>query len=254
MGLLRAAFWGAIQGVTEFIPVSSSGHLVVIPRILGVEAPDLRFNIALHIGTLAAVVIYFHKEIAALFTSERRRGALVIAATIPILVCGLLLGKSVEALFDDPVAVGWLLIVNGVVLFIGHMRSLRAAQVLPGRPLGLPRAMAVGVAQSLALLPGISRSGITITAGLFAGLDRKGAYRFSFLLFVPASLMAFLYSVRQASFVNYSFGPDMLTGVLVSAAFGVMALRLLYAMITRARLYILAIYSVALGVLTVSIF
>lgn len=253
MTVLEAIIWGVIQGTTEFIPISSSGHLVVIPRLFGIEAPDLIFNIALHVGTLAAVIIFFRKDLIALFTSQKMLGALVLFATLPIFICGLLFADGIRGFFESPEAVGWMFVLNGGIILIGHLK-LRKSNHPPSKGYSMLRALVIGVAQSLALFPGISRSGITITTGVYTGMKREDAYRFSFLLFIPATLLAFLYSLKEVSSVSGAFNINMLTGAAFSAIFGLLALKLLFELLKRARLYFLGFYCIGLGLLTVCIF
>ncbi|MFH1752673.1 MAG: undecaprenyl-diphosphate phosphatase [Candidatus Omnitrophota bacterium] len=253
MSFFKAAVWGIIQGITEFIPVSSSGHLVVIPRFLGIEGPDLISNVALHIGTLAAIIIFFRKEIAALFVSEKRLGFLIICASLPVLLMGLFFADLIKRVFENPNTVGWFFIVNGGIIMAAHAR-LRYFEPLRSADMGLFKAIAIGIAQSFALLPGISRSGITMTAGIFLGLDRKEAFKFSFLLFLPASIMAVMYSVKEALSVQYVFSPNILLGMLFSAVFGILALRMLYSILMKTRLNILGSYCIALGISTLFVF
>jgi len=247
---LEAVIWGVIQGVTEFIPVSSSGHLAVIPRFFGIEAPDLGFSIALHVGTLAAVAVFFRRDIAALFTVHKKRGILVIFASLPVFICGLAFADYIKPLFGRPGVVGWMFVVNGLVLLAGRAGLRKADRGGGGAP-GWRQALAVGAAQSLAILPGISRSGITIAAGAHAGLKREDAYRFSFLLFIPAVLLTFFYNLREAvSSGPLDFDINILIGAATSAAVGIAALKLLYIIVLKSRFGILALYSVLLGSLT----
>ena len=125
MATINAVIWGLIQGITEFIPISSSGHLVVIPRLFGIESPDLIFNVALHTGTLAAVIIFFWKDIIALFVSQRRLGIEILIASVPIFVFGLVFIDYIKPLFEHPKAVGWMFIINGGIILIGHARLRR---------------------------------------------------------------------------------------------------------------------------------
>ncbi len=252
MDLLRVFIWSAVQGLTEFIPVSSSGHLVILPRIIGMAAPNMAFNIALHAGTLIAVIIFFRKDLIALFTTERRRGAITLAATLPIFVFGLLFADRLQPFFEDPGIVGWSLVINGIILFFGHLRLRRNRETAL---LNMPRGVLIGLAQSLALFPGISRSGITIITGTYAGLKKEEAYRFSFLLFVPAAILAFLYCFKDGASMNAdAFNIEIFIAIVASAGFGIFALKILYALLTRSRFHILALYCIGLGLLTIYLF
>lgn len=253
MGTIEAIIWGVVQGLTEFVPVSSSGHLVVVPRLLGIEAPGLIVNIALHAGTLAAVIIFFWKDLIALFLTERRRGLYVLLASAPVIVLGLLCIDYIAPLFTNPRLVGWIFFINSGILLIGHWRLRSGASGRSKEP-NVRHAITIGLAQALALFPGISRSGSTICTGVLTGLDKDEAYRFSFLLFVPAGILALLYSIREASAADYAFSVNVAIGGIVSAIVGIFSLKLLYSIITRAKFHILAIYCALLGIITLSIF
>lgn len=251
MTVLSAVLWGALQGISEFLPISSSGHLVIIPRYLGLEAPSLVFDIYLHFGTLLAVVILFRKDIFTLFGSQRKLGGMVLLGSLPVLAVGILFADKIEFFFTNPGIVGWLLVINGFVLFAGHIKLQTMKSYKIYSPLN---SLIVGIAQTLALLPGISRSGITITAGILNGLERKDAYKLSFLLFVPASLMALFYSFGKISSVKEIFNPSMLAGTIISAIVGIFGLKILYSVLLKTKLYILAIYCVIIGTATVILF
>jgi undecaprenyl-diphosphatase len=211
LDIFQALVLGLVQGLTEFLPVSSSAHLVFVPWFLGWDdkaVTSIQFDVALHMGTLLAVLVYFAADwrrlIAAFFASvfERRIGNdpdrrlvwLIVLGTIPAALAGLLLESSIDAVFHDPqnlraglLVIGVMMIVMGALLLLAERVGKRT---IPIEGVRLPTAVAVGVAQALALIPGVSRSGSTITAGLFAGLKREAAARFSFLLSTPVVLAA----------------------------------------------------------------
>ncbi|HVF98573.1 MAG TPA: undecaprenyl-diphosphatase UppP [Chloroflexia bacterium] len=211
MDIFQALVLGLVQGLTEFLPVSSSAHLVFVPWLFGWDdkaVTSIQFDVALHMGTLLAVLVYFAADwrrlIVAFFASvfERRIGDdpdrrlvwLIVLGTIPAALAGLLLEGSIDAVFHDPqnlraglLVIAVMMIVMGALLLFAERVGKRA---IPIEGVRLPTAMAVGVAQALALIPGVSRSGSTITAGLFAGLKREAAARFSFLLSTPVVLAA----------------------------------------------------------------
>lgn len=189
MSYLQAVVLGLVQGITEFLPVSSSGHLILVPRVFGWPDQGQAFDAVMHIGTLAALVAYFRVELFDLATGalSRRLAAIVVVATIPAGLAGLLLGKVIEANLRSPLLIATTTAIWGVGLWIAD-RAARASVASKEDPLervGWTRGLVVGCAQALALVPGTSRSGITITAGLFTGLDRATAARFSFLLGIP---------------------------------------------------------------------
>lgn len=190
MDILQAAILGLVQGLGEFLPISSSAHLVLVPWLFNWEDPGLTFDIALHIGTLVAVVIYFWKDWLQLFrkgmtNARSREGRLfwyLVLATIPGAVIGLFLEKKAETSFRNPVLIAIMLIVLGIVLYLVDRKS---AKKIEAENISLKASFLIGLSQALSIIPGVSRSGITMTTGLFLGLTREGAARFSFLLSAP---------------------------------------------------------------------
>lgn len=180
---------GLVQGLTEFLPVSSSGHLILVPHVFGWPDQGLAFDAVMHLGTLAALLAYFRRELLGMAsgTLPRRLAGLLVLATIPGALVGVVLEKLIEAKLRSPVVIavataGW-----AIVMWIADRRAA-PAPAGPGDPLervSLGQALTVGCAQALALIPGTSRSGITITAGLMGGFDRATAARFAFLLGIP---------------------------------------------------------------------
>lgn len=196
MELIQAIILGIVQGATEFIPVSSSGHLVLVPWLLGWEKPDLIFDTMTHWGTLVAVVAYYWKDLLKIESSiqhdlarrtpfatpESRLGWLLILATIPTVIIGLLFEDFFESLFGEPLWVIGFLFVTGLILWVSETLGKRIREVESISPRD---AILFGLAQSLAITPGISRSGSTISIGLLLGLTRSAAARFSFLMMIP---------------------------------------------------------------------
>ncbi|MEA2218414.1 MAG: undecaprenyl-diphosphatase [Solirubrobacteraceae bacterium] len=207
MSLLQAIVLGIVQGLTEFLPISSSGHLRIVPAFLGWEDPGAAFTAVIQLGTMAAVVLYFRDDllrIAAAWLASlrdpRRRSELdarlgwyLILATIPISIFGLAFKDQIENGARDLYVIGTTLIVLGLVLLAAE-RAARLDRDL--KTLTRRDAVVVGFAQALALIPGVSRSGATITAGLLLGFDRVAAARFSFLLSVPAVVLSGLFELR----------------------------------------------------------
>jgi undecaprenyl-diphosphatase len=191
---LQAVVLGVVQGLTEFIPVSSSGHLILVPRVLGWPDQGLAFDAAIHLGTLAALVAYFRAELLGLLrgTLSRRVVLLLAGATVPAGLAGVLLGGYIETRLRSPLLIAAMTALWATVMAVADRRA-RPPAAGAGDPIERVRpieAMIVGGAQALALVPGTSRSGITITAGVFAGLDRATAARFSFLLGIPITAAA----------------------------------------------------------------
>jgi undecaprenyl-diphosphatase len=250
--VLDSALWGLVQGLTEFLPISSSGHLVLIPAFLDKEAPDLATTAVLHLGTLAAVVWYFRQDIAWLVRPDRDPRAwyivkLLALGTVPAVVAGLLLESTLDDLFDNPTRVGLALIFTGIVLlasgrFHQLTRTLEEA--------GVSDAVLVGTAQAVALVPGVSRSGITITASLGRGFTTEQSARFSFLLAVPVILSG---GAKQMLDLSGEGGLEwnLLVGVLVAAVSGYFAIVVLIKALTRFGLQPFALYCFAVGLVAV---
>jgi undecaprenyl-diphosphatase len=209
--IVQALVMGLVQGLTEFLPVSSSGHLIVVPSLLGWEDPfitSLAFSVMLHLGTLAALLVYFRADwlrlvpagLAALrdrrFAGEddRRLAWLLAVATIPAVIAGLALNDAIETVFRQIGLVALMLVVGGAILWLAD-RHGRHDREIAGMPFLI--ALGIGAAQALALVPGISRSGISISAGLFGGLSRESAARFSFLMATPITALAGAYETLK---------------------------------------------------------
>lgn len=216
MDLLQAVILGIVQGLTEFLPVSSSAHLLIVPALLGWPDPGAAFTAVIQIGTLVAVLAYFRDDILRIGHAwaagvargrpadnlDARLGWMMILATIPIVACGLLFKDQIETTLRSLYVVAAAMIALAVVLAVAEA-LVRRRRVRGGSPRHLEDvtwldAVTIGLAQALALVPGVSRSGVTITTGLFAGLSREAAARFSFLLSLPAVLAAGLYQLYKS--------------------------------------------------------
>jgi undecaprenyl-diphosphatase len=261
--VLQAIVLGLVQGLTEFLPVSSSGHLVVVPYLLSWEQPPLAFNVALHFGTIVAVIAYFSGDLWYLATRSlgigvvsdgeagraRRTVALLAVGTLPAAVAGYALESTFETTFSDPRTVAGFLLVTALILWgVERLRRRRAAGLVgiapgdlsaeqqamdPGRDentLGWLDTLAVGGAQALAIFPGISRSGATIAAGMARGLSRQASARYSFLLAVPIVLGATAFQATELFDGDAARSYDnveMVVGVLAAAVSGYWAIRFL---------------------------
>lgn len=250
---LQAIVLGAVQGVTEFLPISSSGHLIIFPELLGWEESGLAFDVALHMGTLVAIIVSFQRELRHLLTGVVRgnREARTLAAklavgTLPALAFGALYGDFLASTRTLPV-VAVMLVVWGVLLwFADHLAKQR--KLSQGVGVSWTQAIAIGVAQALALVPGTSRSGSTMTIGLIAGLDHNNAARYSFLLAIPAMLAAGAKTFYDAAQAGVSLSMDTLgLGFITSLVTGLLAIRLLFYVIKKKSFLVFAVYRIALG-------
>jgi len=246
--VLTAAAWGLIQGLTEFLPVSSSGHLVLIPALLGFEEPSLAASVMLHLGTLLAVVAYYRTDLLRLLhlrrDPEARRILLLLAiGTVPAALVGLTLHGPVETVFSEPWLVAVALMVTGAILLFSLLVGKGVRRLAEGR---WTDGVVVGLAQAFALLPGISRSGMTIAAGMAQGFQRKEAARFAFLLSIPAIAGAALLDgmdlVERGGFTS-----DLLLGMAVAAVVGYLTIAALIRVLTRVGLLPFALYCLAFG-------
>src|SRR6187401_756678 len=238
---IQAIVMGIVQGLTEFLPISSSGHLIIVPFLMGWNDPfitSLAFSVMLHIGTLAALLVYFRADWVRLVPAgfatirdrsfrddpDRRLAWLLVAATIPAAIAGFLLNDWIEANFRDIGPVALTLVAGAVILWLADRWGSLTKGV---EDVTFPLAIGIGAAQALALIPGISRSGISISAARFAGLDREAAARFSFLMATPITAGAALFEVRKLvtgeAGVEVSLGP-LLVGMLAAFVAGILAI------------------------------
>ncbi|CAN5866635.1 undecaprenyl-diphosphatase UppP [soil metagenome] len=242
--LLQAIVIGLIQGLTEFLPISSSAHIILVPRLLGWNDPFINspaFDVMLHMGTLAALLVYFWRDllryaIAGLAVlrdrrigpdPDRRMAVLLAASVIPAALVGVLLEDFIDTFFRaSPLAICALLVVGALILFFAERAARHTRQMTDLR---VRDALGIGLAQALALFPGISRSGITISAGLFLGLERAAAARFAFLMGTPIIAGAGLWKMRQIIGGGVgTFEPAvLLAGVIASAIAGLAAIWIL---------------------------
>lgn len=251
--LAEYALLGLIQGLTEFLPVSSSGHLVLAQEILGLNPPGLVLEAVVHLATLLAVLLYFRRDLAQLGlaltrggTQERRYIALIALATLPVVVVGLTVRGAVERAFASPALTGGMLLITACALLLADGRA-RSATLTSPTP---KHALSMGLAQAVALLPGISRSGATISAGISAGLGPMSAARFSFLLSIPALLGAGVWELATTPARGSLTDTEMwglLVAGLVAMCSGVLAIHMLLIVVRHRRLRWFALYCALAG-------
>jgi undecaprenyl-diphosphatase len=256
MTVFQAIFLGVVQGLTEFLPVSSSGHLVFFQSLFGLEEPQLAFDVMLHLGTLLAVVVYFRTDISQILLGTwawlkgRREGEeeaklllWIVVASVPTGLMGILFKDWFESLFSRPKTVGLMLLVTGLLLWL--TRIVKKNEKTAGK-MGVIDALIIGIAQGVAIIPGISRSGATISSGLFRGLRRELAGKFSFLLSIPAIVGATLLEFREID-LGSGIGLTFI-GMAVSFFVGLFSLKLLMNIVKKGRLSHFSYYCWAIGI------
>lgn len=263
MTFFEAIILGLVQGLTEFIPVSSSGHLVLLHHVFGVSDAGLAFDVSLHIGTLLALAIFFYKEIMLLIggilgrNNHKRLAWLIVAATIPAVVVGMLLQDMAETSFRSVNLVAFNLILVALLMLAAEKYAKRYAKKTALHNITTKQALTVGVIQAAALVPGVSRSGSTITAGIFAGLDRVAATRFSFLLAIPATSGAILKTLLDGGAQLGNELGIVIVGIITAFLSGLFAIKFLIRYLAKHDLSVFAYYRICLGVvvlLTVALF
>lgn len=251
MSYIEALILGLIQGITEFLPVSSSGHLVMGQVLLNIQKPGISFEVAVHVATLFSVVLVFRKRLVDLLKGALQRDAdswryilLLGVATIPAVLVGFGAKDFFESLFDSPMVVGVSLLVTGSFLWTAKGALARD----PVRPPGLRAAVLMGLAQACAIIPGISRSGATVVTGLWAGVEAEEAAAFSFLMGIPVILGAALLQFLDLSGGGALNGPTLL-GSAVAAVAGVLAIKTFVGMLRRKSFHRFGPYCLAAGAL-----
>ncbi|MGB3112871.1 MAG: undecaprenyl-diphosphate phosphatase [Candidatus Omnitrophota bacterium] len=249
MTITEALIAGVVQGLTEFLPVSSSGHLVLVHRFFGLTESNIFFDICLHVGTLIAILLYLGRYIFSLVREKRFDWLLYIAVgTVPAVIVALLFEKKISLVFLSPKKVAFMFIITALALFLGQFCQVKSVRVAKG-PTALT-SLLVGICQAFALLPGISRSGMTISAGLLGKMDAENSFRFSFLLAVPAIIGALLYKALKIDLSAVVLGDlgSYVAGMTAAFAIGLLSLVFLWRVLRTKRLFIFGIYCLLLGV------
>ena len=264
MDLISAALLGVVQGLTEFLPVSSSGHLIVVPYLLGWSDPflnSLEFSVMLHMGTLVALLVYFRHDWVRLVPAglaairdrslqddeDRRLAWLLVAATIPAAIVGFLLNDVIEQSFRSVGLVAVTLVIGGLILLIADRFGAKSRSI---DDVTFPIAVGIGVAQALALIPGISRSGISISAARMVGMDRESAARFAFLMATPITAGAGVFEIRKLlageGGVSIEIVP-LVVGLVAALISGLAAIQFMLSFLRRQSLDVFVWYRFALA-------
>lgn len=268
MPLAHVIVLGILQGLTEFLPVSSSAHLIIVPWILGWDDGGLTFDVALHLGTLVAVLLYFFKDWVQIIGQgiglrighdlalEQNRNLLwlLVAGTIPGGVIGFLFEKQAETSLRSPYVIATAAIIIGLVMWLADSSGRRQNDI---GHISMMDALFVGAGQALAIIPGVSRSGITISAGLWRNLDRETAARFSFLLSTPiiagAGLKKFWDLMKHGGGLPHDMQTAFLTGILVSAITGCLAIGFFLSYVRRRSLAFFVWYRIVFGIIVIAL-
>jgi len=251
--LLEATLLGFIQGLTEWLPISSSGHLVIAQQLLKIEVP-LLFDVMLHFGSLIAVLAFFWKDILKIIKSffkfdfksqEGKLGLFIIIGSIPVGFAGFLLHDYVEYFFNNLFLVGFSLIITGILLYFTKNKDGK-------NKLNFSDSILIGVAQAIALVPGISRSGSTISMGLLRDIDKKVTFEFSFLLSIPAIIGANLFEISKFGVNFNSLLIPLLVGTTIAVIVGYLSLKFLFKTIQKEKFYLFSYYCWIVGIILMS--
>ncbi len=264
MEILKIIILAIVQGLTEFLPVSSSGHLALAEYLLGIESPGVTLEVFLHFGTFMSVLVIFWKDIIkiilALFgnfwkvwkykaimkeNEDFAMGIYIIISMIPAGIVGLLFEEQIDGLFDNILVVGIALIVTGTVLFLTQWAQNEK------RPLNWWRTILMAIAQAIAIIPGISRSGSTVSTGMFLGMPRKKVAKFSFLMALPLIFGATVMQARDAFQSEGFVWSGIIIGTVTAFLFGYFAVKWLLRAITNGKLYVFGFYCLSLGFLAI---
>ena len=265
MTLIEALVLGLVQGLTEFLPISSSGHLVIVPRLLGWTKPPVAFDVLLHSASLMAVLIYFRREATEVIQGLVRPGPprrfiwLLVVGTIPAALIGYFLESQISQVFGEPTTVAILLIFTATILAASETYAryrkgktsedaIRPSVSELAQDLSLPKAFAVGCAQAFAILPGVSRSGSTIATGLFVGLSRTQAARFSFMLAIPILIGTSIYKIPDLSGSGIGAGA-IIVGFVAGLISSYAAVAGMIGYLQKRGLYPFAVYCLVVGIL-----
>ncbi|HOK22436.1 MAG TPA: undecaprenyl-diphosphate phosphatase [Candidatus Hydrothermia bacterium] len=241
---MKELITGIVQGITEFLPISSSGHLILCQELLNISEPGITLEVSLHLATLVAVLIFFFKDIKALFVRERfveHPLFLLFVGSIPAGVIGLLFKNNIETYFENIRYLPYFFIINSIILLSTKLK--KKDEIHKITPL---HALIIGFAQALAILPGISRSGSTVSAGLLLGLEPQVAFSFSFLLSIPSILGAAILELPEATLTKI---PSLIIPTLCALITGLFSLYLLKKILKIRKLYLFGFYTLALAVI-----
>jgi undecaprenyl-diphosphatase len=252
MDIIQAIILGIVQGLTEFLPISSSGHLAVLQKIFDIRESPIFFDTIVHLGTLFAVIFYLRKEIFSILKTLKEKQTLkfifmIGLATIPAVFAGLFLEDKIEVIFSSMTLIGVCFLITSGILFLTKFLSKYNKEE---KDLKWYNSLFIGMFQALAILPGISRSGSTIAASIFIGLKKESAFKFSFLLSIPVILGAFILQLSKQNFVLFSDGYlSNILGFIMAVIFGLLSLKIIEKVLIKGKLHYFGIYTFILGLI-----
>lgn len=257
MNIIQALIYGIVQGIGEFLPISSTAHLKLLPWLLGWPNPDTAFDVALHLGTASAVILFFIKDwirlIKAGFAEPKSTDGklfwFIVIATIPGGIAGVLLDKYM-GIFSNPALIGVMLIIMGIFLYLADKYGRNESEL---EEIGLKRSIFIGISQMFAIIPGVSRSGITMTTGRIFGLTRDAIARFTFLMSAPIILLDGLYHAKDIVHEHIDKAP-FIVAVLTAAIVGAASIKFLLGYIKKKGFGIFAVYRFILGAFVIIIY
>jgi len=255
MNIMQAIVYGIVQGIGEFLPISSTAHLILVPWFFGWPDPGVAFDVALHLGTATAVILFFFKDWVKLINAgirdpKSKDGVLfwlLVLATIPGGFFGVLLDKYMES-FRNPVLIGAMLIIMGIILYYADITSDEKIKI---EDIGLKRSLIVGISQVFAIIPGVSRSGITMSVGRFLGIEREAIAKFTFLLSTPIIIGDALYHATKMGTVSID-KTSFIVAVLTAAIVGFLSIKFLLNYLKTKGFGIFAIYRFVLGAVVIA--
>jgi undecaprenyl-diphosphatase len=257
MSIIQAIVYGIVQGIAEFLPISSTAHIILVPWLFGWADPGAVFDVALHLGTAAAVILFFFKDWVKLIkdgftnpkTSTGKLFWFLVTATIPGGIAGVLLDKYMEN-FRNPASIGVMLIIMGIILYAADKMGRSEIKI---EKIGFKRSLIVGISQIFAIIPGVSRSGITMSVGRFLGLTRESIAKFTFLMSTPIILGDALYHVKDIGSVQVQAVP-FAAAVLTSAVVGMLSIKFLLDYLKKKGFGLFAVYRCILGVYIIALY
>lgn len=257
MTLIQSIFLGILQGITEFLPISSSGHLVLAQKFFNFQTPPILFDALIHLGTTIAVIIYFWKDLLNILLNLKNKEnqkliLFIIIGTIPVVIVGLLLQDSIERIFNSFFMVGISFLITAAILSATIFVKNPSKNI---EKMNWRDALFIGFFQAVAILPGVSRSGSTISSAIFRKIDRQAAFKFSFFIAIPAVLGAVILQIVDLK--NQQNGNDSLicfVGVVAAIFSGLLALKFLNKVLLGKKFYLFAIYCAILGIVVLLFF